>query len=265
MANVSYGDMITELKGGSNGRVYQAGKFGYMQRKRVKPHNPQSPFQEATRMAIATLNQQWKTLTEPERLAWIAAATGNNTGSQQYVSRNFDASRYNGNIIADVNYTPVPDSPGDPGLNGSVSTPHVHLNITLMKGVVSLAVDWGDGNTATFPASSAFDISHNYTGSPAVDILLSISDSSFFWAIDSNGSGTLTDFNTGGGNLIALDLSAEKLTVSTVNSILSALDNFNRKFGTLDLSGQTPAAAPTGAGITAKNNLIAKGWSVSTD
>jgi hypothetical protein len=32
----------------------------------------------------------------------------------------------------------------------------------------------------------------------------------------------------------------------------------------MDLSGGT-SAAPTGAGITAKNNLIAKGWTVATN
>ena len=35
--------------------------------------------------------------------------------------------------------------------------------------------------------------------------------------------------------------------------------------GTLNLGGQTPAAPPTGQGITDKNTLVAAGWTVTTD
>lgn len=55
------------------------------------------------------------------------------------------------------------------------------------------------------------------------------------------------------------------LTVSNVNAILIALDSNGLLNGNLNLGGQTPAAAPSGAGITAKNNLISKGWTVLTD
>jgi len=265
MANVSYGDIVTELKGGSSGRVYQKSLYGTVQRRRVKPVNRATSFQMATRRAIATLNRQWGTLTETLRQAWIAAAILPLTGANLYCSRNFDNFRYNLPQVTDPNYTPVPDSPGDPGLNGSVATPTVHLTYTIFKGYVTFDIDWGDGTIVSYPLANLFDVQHTYAGSPAVDILGSISDKSYTWSISSNAGGNLTDFSTGAPGLIGLDLHNEKLTVTTVNSILTALDGFNTQFGTLDISGQSPAAAPTGAGITAKENLIAKGWTVLTD
>jgi uncharacterized protein YjbI with pentapeptide repeats len=54
------------------------------------------------------------------------------------------------------------------------------------------------------------------------------------------------------------------LNVASVNAILIAADANGALSGTMDLSGGT-SAAPTGAGITAKNNLIAKGWIVATN
>jgi hypothetical protein len=54
------------------------------------------------------------------------------------------------------------------------------------------------------------------------------------------------------------------LNVASVNAVLIAADANGALSGTMDLSGGT-SAAPTGAGITAKNNLIAKGWTVATN
>lgn len=69
--------------------------------------------------------------------------------------------------------------------------------------------------------------------------------------------------------LLNLNLSGNNLSVATINQILIDLDttsNGKTSFsGTINLSGQTPAAAPTGLGITAKNNLITKGLTVITD
>lgn len=50
-----------------------------------------------------------------------------------------------------------------------------------------------------------------------------------------------------------------------VNDILVKLDGWGRSNGSIDISGQTPSAPPSGAGATAVTNLIGKGWSVTTD
>jgi hypothetical protein len=68
---------------------------------------------------------------------------------------------------------------------------------------------------------------------------------------------------------ITLNLANNLLPVNNINSILIGLDNASAGktifSGTITLSGQTPSAPPSGAGITAKNNLIANGMTVITD
>lgn len=68
---------------------------------------------------------------------------------------------------------------------------------------------------------------------------------------------------------INLNLSSNQLSISNINSILVGLDNNSAGktifSGTITLSAQTPPAPPSGAGITAKNNLIANGMTVITD
>ena len=65
-------------------------------------------------------------------------------------------------------------------------------------------------------------------------------------------------------NVKTLDASNNNFDAPTVNAMLLWLDNNNITGGTCNITGGTNAA-PTGAGITAKNNLIAKGWAVSTN
>ncbi len=77
-------------------------------------------------------------------------------------------------------------------------------------------------------------------------------------------------------NLSSLDLSTNtllinvrcqdnNLAISSVNDILTVLDSHGLSNGTLIISNQSPSAPPSGAGLTAKANLIAKGWTVVTD
>jgi len=53
------------------------------------------------------------------------------------------------------------------------------------------------------------------------------------------------------------------LNQASVDSILIGLDTGGQYNGTINLASL--CAAPSGAGVTAKNNLISKGWSVSTN
>lgn len=56
-----------------------------------------------------------------------------------------------------------------------------------------------------------------------------------------------------------------QISVADVNAILIKLDTEGLLNGNVQTVGQTPAAPPSGAGITAANNLIGKGWTVLTD
>jgi hypothetical protein len=68
-----------------------------------------------------------------------------------------------------------------------------------------------------------------------------------------------------------LNLPNNNLPVSVVNQILIDMDNASNGFTTylpgslIVLASQTPPAPPSGAGLTAKTNLIGKGFSVITD
>lgn len=76
---------------------------------------------------------------------------------------------------------------------------------------------------------------------------------------------TLMVLGTIPANVNYLDVRINNLNVAAINQLLQDLDTNGLSNGYVNTSNQTPVAAPTGAGITAKNNLITKGWTVITD
>ncbi len=68
-------------------------------------------------------------------------------------------------------------------------------------------------------------------------------------------------------NLSTYKANGCKLPVSNINSILVVLQSvtYTGTGGTINLSGQTPTAPPSGVGLTAKTALIAAGRTVTTD
>ena len=64
--------------------------------------------------------------------------------------------------------------------------------------------------------------------------------------------------------LIHIQLQNNNLNVGSINNILMTVNNWNTSNGILLLNGGTNAA-PTGAGLTAKAALIARGWNVVTN
>lgn len=80
----------------------------------------------------------------------------------------------------------------------------------------------------------------------------------------------LTDFNPAvplPTSISNVNISANELTVSAVNLVLAYFNTVDVKGSgfTLQLNNQTPAAAPTGDGITDKSDLIGRGATVTTD
>ncbi|HRN93006.1 MAG TPA: hypothetical protein PLS87_11345 [Ferruginibacter sp.] len=80
----------------------------------------------------------------------------------------------------------------------------------------------------------------------------------------------LTDFNPAvplPTSISNVNISANELTVSAVNFVLEYFNTVDIKGSgfTLQLNNQTPAAAPTGDGITDKSDLIGRGATVTTD
>jgi Leucine-rich repeat (LRR) protein len=78
-----------------------------------------------------------------------------------------------------------------------------------------------------------------------------------------NNSLTTVDLS-GLTNLTDVNFNNNDLTEASVNDILQWLDGGGVENGYVDLSGGT-SATPTGEGIIAKDNLIAKAWEVYTN
>lgn len=65
-------------------------------------------------------------------------------------------------------------------------------------------------------------------------------------------------------NLITVELNDNALDENSVNNLFIALDANNKQGGGVNITGGTNAV-PTGDGLTAKNNLVAKGWDIYTN
>jgi hypothetical protein len=81
---------------------------------------------------------------------------------------------------------------------------------------------------------------------------------------DLNGNDNLTSVILPESSLNDIDLDSTALTETAVNSILQSLDSSGVTNGFVDLAGGT-SAAPTGAGATAYDNLVGKGWDAYTN
>jgi hypothetical protein len=84
--------------------------------------------------------------------------------------------------------------------------------------------------------------------------------------LDTDDNYSLTSLTiTGCTKLLNLNLNGSALSVATVNTVLEILAANGLSNGSLQINAQTPAAPPSGAGITAKATLITRGWMVQTD
>lgn len=91
-----------------------------------------------------------------------------------------------------------------------------------------------------------------------------ISDNTYINHVDCSYN-PLSDVNINGAtSLQFFDAGECELTEESVNHILYELDQYGNTNGFIDLSGGSNAA-PTGIGATAVTNLLAKGWTVSTN
>ncbi|HEY1645386.1 MAG TPA: hypothetical protein VGF75_03285, partial [Candidatus Saccharimonadales bacterium] len=67
---VTWGMMITDGSGKLGGHVAAKNRGGNYVRTKVKPSNPKTPAQQDARNRLSTFSQNWRGLTEDERLAW---------------------------------------------------------------------------------------------------------------------------------------------------------------------------------------------------
>lgn len=118
-------------------------------------------------------------------------------------------------------------------------------------------------NPASFNSVGAIQLDNNFITSFDISQLIMPANGQF--TISNNGLTTLVNASGISPNMINFTAQTNHIPASQINAVLIALDTAGLSNGTLLLNNQTPTAPPSGAGITAKNNLIAKSWAVLTD
>jgi hypothetical protein len=76
MAKILPGGNISDIRGKHGGQVYSKNRGGNYTRRKVTPVNPKSSSQVTARALFALLAQKWRTLTQAQQNAWIAAVSG---------------------------------------------------------------------------------------------------------------------------------------------------------------------------------------------
>lgn len=99
MAKVLFGGGVSAISGKMGGTVYARNKGGAYTRNFVKPTNPATVYQEEARDRLTQYSNEWRTMTDAERLSWNTWADANPildrlgaakllTGAQAYVKIN---------------------------------------------------------------------------------------------------------------------------------------------------------------------------------
>jgi len=124
MAKIQFSSLVNDVRNKQGGTVFSKVRFGAINRRKVSPVQPRTPFQTTVRALFTLLSQRWATqLTAVQRAGWIALAQahprsdvfGNQiilTGLQMYQSLNRNLQTISVAIIDDP---PASLSVGAPG------------------------------------------------------------------------------------------------------------------------------------------------------
>jgi hypothetical protein len=66
-------------------------------------------------------------------------------------------------------------------------------------------------------------------------------------------------------SLLYVNFQYNQFDITSINNIAVHFDNVGLTNGQLFINNNTPPVSPTGTGLTAKTDLLAKGWEVGTD
>lgn len=77
MAKFTPGPMAASISGSVGGTTFSHNRGGPYTRRRAIPSNPSTSFQLSRRAALATIAQQWQSLTAAQRQAWLEWARQN--------------------------------------------------------------------------------------------------------------------------------------------------------------------------------------------
>jgi len=169
---------------------------------------------------------------------------------------------------------------GDVTINGSTTLTSLTIGgrqgfygdvaVTNCTALTSVLFDSG----STYPDVPDFD-SLNFSGCTSLSSIATSSGELKTPSLNITGCSALATISLPSDTLVTVTVSTLPsattvglqgcaLNVASVNAILVALDSNGLSNGEVYLDLGT-SAAPTGAGIIAKNNLIAKGWTVATN
>lgn len=70
MLKVLLGDIVADMRGKSQGMVYQRGRYGLIKRTKVTPVNPQSTNQQTQRGVFSAVSSEWRGLSTAEQNTW---------------------------------------------------------------------------------------------------------------------------------------------------------------------------------------------------
>jgi hypothetical protein len=163
------------------------------------------------------------------------------------------------------------------------------FEITISSSTKDVIIDWGDGSAdeaVTLIGMGAVSVTHGFLASSEIEIkdadgleeIISIanidnltsiiipSSCASLFVIDIEDNTGLTSFEIHPEWVLLTDviLSGNAISVDDINDILITLDTMAIPLSTVDLSGGTNAA-PTGLGVMAKNNMIGRGITVTTN
>ena len=71
MAKVTYGALVTELRGAIGGTVFQRNAYGFTAKNSPNMTRPNSTEQDVIKRAVTRCTQRWSNLTDAQRLDWV--------------------------------------------------------------------------------------------------------------------------------------------------------------------------------------------------
>jgi len=138
MASVQYGTIVTEIKGKTQGHVFQGGNVGFVLRsKGYTAGNPSSARQVANR-AMSVNAQAWRSLTSSERTTWETLATTwtfVNRFGVTYQGSGFQVFQSCNNMLLSIGEATISSAPSfvapvDPGVLVVAPTAPLTLNLS---------------------------------------------------------------------------------------------------------------------------------------
>lgn len=114
MAKILFTAVVADMRNKLNGTVFSKNRYGSYTRTKVTPVNPQTDLQQEVRNRLSTNSQNWRGLTESQRLGWINAAPNfprtDIYGNPKILSGNALYVALNNNLM-NVNETAISDAP----------------------------------------------------------------------------------------------------------------------------------------------------------